>query len=142
MTAYTGIDRFALDEPASTGAGNDYALVEKDLRAASIHFGEPVSRRPLASQFRDLAETWRLVTAFTSSLDEIVMNPAYQQIIGLGPEVIPLILHELRREPNQWFWALSALTGADPVNATDRGDLDRMTEAWIEWGKTVRYFYD
>lgn len=45
---------------------------------------------------------------------EMAMHPAYQRIIGLGPEVAPLLLRELERQPDHWFWALKALTGADP----------------------------
>ena len=34
----------------------------------------------------------------------------YQRIIGMGLPVVPLILEELEREPDQWFWALEAIT--------------------------------
>jgi hypothetical protein len=33
----------------------------------------------------------------------MAMLPPYQQIIGMGPPAVPLILEELRREPDQWF---------------------------------------
>jgi len=36
-------------------------------------------------------------------------------MIGLGWPVVPLILEELNREPNQWFWALEAITEQNPV---------------------------
>ncbi len=38
-----------------------------------------------------------------------MLNP-YQRIIGIGWPVVPLILDELQREPDQWFWALEAIT--------------------------------
>lgn len=142
MNAHEVIDRFVLDAPGSTGAGRDYALIEEDLREVATHFGEPVSRRPLVQQFQDLVATWRKETAFVSSVDRMVLNSAYLQIIGLGPDVIPLLLRELQREPNHWFCALHALTAADPVPEKDRGDIRRMCEAWIHWGRRVKYFYD
>ena len=63
------------------------------------------------------------------------MHSAYQRLIGLGPQVIPLILGELAKRPGHWFWALSALTGADPVAPADRGQLPAMTASWLQWGR-------
>lgn len=128
-------------EQSSTGVSHESAVVDYAILDVREHFGSPVSRHSLASKFRDLAATWKRETAFTSSLHDIVMNTAYQRIIGLGPKVIPLILHELQRRPNHWFWALKALTAADPVKDEDRGDVAKMAEAWIEWGKKVKYLY-
>jgi hypothetical protein len=63
------------------------------------------------------------------------MHPAYQRIIGLGPQVIPLILGELAKQPEQWFWALAALTGEDPVPVADKGRVRAMAGAWLKWGR-------
>lgn len=90
---------------------------------------------PSISQFEALARQWRTDTRFASSTTEIAMHPAYQRIIGLGPAAVPFILAELRREPGPWFWALAAISGADPVPQADRGKLDRMTQAWLAWGE-------
>ena len=49
------------------------------------------------------------------STAQMAMLQPYQRIIGLGMPVVPLILEELNREPNQWFWALEAITGQNPV---------------------------
>jgi len=65
----------------------------------------------------------------------MAMLPEYQRIIGMGSVAIPLILAELRREPNQWFWALSAITDENPVDPTAAGDVNRMADAWLEWGR-------
>ena len=54
------------------------------------------------------------------------MSPSYQRIIGLGSAVVPLLLRELERQPDHWFWALKAITGADPVPAASRGKLHEM----------------
>jgi hypothetical protein len=59
----------------------------------------------------------------------------YQRIIGMGAPVVPLILEELRREPDQWFWALEAITGENPVPAGSAGKVREMAAAWLEWGK-------
>jgi hypothetical protein len=53
----------------------------------------------------------------------------------MGPDVLPIIFRELKREPDYWFWALSAITGENPVRAEDAGDLAKMTEVWLRWAK-------
>lgn len=63
------------------------------------------------------------------------MHPAYQRIIGMGPDAIALILQELQRKPDDWFWALNAITEADPVPEGAQGNLPQMTDAWLDWGR-------
>lgn len=88
----------------------------------------------LENLFLQLAQEWRAETLFLSSLTAITAHPAYQRIIAMGWPVVPLLLAELRREPQHWFTALKAITGEDPVPAADRGRLPHMTKAWLAWG--------
>lgn len=92
---------------------------------------EPVS----AERFRDLARQWKAERGPTSSLTNMVMHPAYQQIIGMGPTAIPWLLAELDREPDHWFWALKSITMVDPVPPADRGNIQKMAQSWIKWGR-------
>jgi hypothetical protein len=89
--------------------------------------------------FQTLAERWKKETAHQSNMAKKALHPAYQEIIGMGERVVPLLLAELRREPDDWFWALHAITGANPVPPTNRGNLQAMAEAWIEWGLKKGY---
>jgi hypothetical protein len=91
--------------------------------------------RQLESLFAKLTEDWKRDSRFLSSTTAIATHPAYQRIIGLGPQVIPSILNAMQREPGHWFWALAALTGEDPVSLQDRGRIGAMTEAWLKWGR-------
>ncbi len=81
-----------------------------------------------------LKAEWEADTAHLSSVTEIAMHPAYQQIIGMGPIAIPLILSEMKRKPDHWFWALKSITGEDPVLDENRGQILQMTKAWLHWG--------
>jgi len=92
---------------------------------------------PVKKLFDDLVREWRADSQFLSSVDRIVMHPAYLRVIGLGPVAIPLILHELRREPDLWFLALIALTGEDA--AAGEETVDGATQRWIEWGVSKGY---
>jgi hypothetical protein len=55
-------------------------------------------------RFCELAREWKQATAYTSSVTEMVTHPSYQRIIGLGQDAIPLLVAELRRERDHWFW--------------------------------------
>lgn len=87
----------------------------------------------LREQFEELADQWTAETALLSSIPQRTMHWTYQRIIGLGPDVVPLILDRLARTPDHWFWALSALTGVDP--ARGRQTVDGAVDAWLEWGR-------
>jgi hypothetical protein len=93
----------------------------------------------LEDRFRELVRQWKGATEFTSSSTAMVMHPAYQQIIGMGPAVLPLLIAELRRDPDHWFAALKAISGEDPVPPSDRGNVQRMVQAWLAWGKNHGY---
>jgi hypothetical protein len=53
--------------------------------------------KQLEALFAKLSEDWRRDTVYLSSTTAIATHPAYQRFIGLGPQVIPLILGELKR---------------------------------------------
>ena len=110
-------------------------------RPPSAHKPGTGSTRLDSSQarFSRLEAAWRQETQFCSTLLEIVTNPNYQQIIGMGRCAVPYILAELAREPGHWFWALKAITTEDPVADTDRGNLERMTQTWLIWGARNGY---
>jgi hypothetical protein len=89
----------------------------------------------VARTFQSLAEQWDAETSYLSSVHEIVLNPSYQRIIGLGPQVLPLLLHDLMHTGRFWFWALTSITGENPVPDDERGNVPRMTERWVHWGR-------
>jgi hypothetical protein len=97
------------------------------------------ARPSLEDRFRRLAAEWRARPRHTSRVEDMALHPAYQRIIGMGDPAVPLILAELEKEPDHWFWALAAITEADPVPEPARGNLAQMAEAWTAWGKGQGY---
>lgn len=89
----------------------------------------------LEEEFVRLAAQWKDETRFLSFSHKIAMNFAYQRIIGMGHDVLPLILRELQKEPHHWFWALRAITGEDPVPPESQGKIPEMVSAWIRWAE-------
>ncbi len=93
----------------------------------------------IEEEFNELAERWYRETLHSSGYLEKILHPAYQRIIGLGKDAIPLILRELQDEPAEWFWALRALTGEDAATEEIKGRRDKMAKAWINWGTQRGY---
>ena len=89
----------------------------------------------LADRFRILARTWREECAHVSSIREMVLHPAYQQIVGMGSQALPFILAELESKPEHWFWALRAITRENPVPLEHRGNVAHMARDWLQWAK-------
>ena len=100
---------------------------------------KPAAAAELEATFHALVAEWRRDTAPLSSVQDMVLHPAYQRIIGLGPDAIPLVLQELLERRDHWFWALRALTGVDPTGDDDRGRIGRMADSWLEWGRQCGY---
>jgi hypothetical protein len=89
-------------------------------------------------KFQELAKEWLNERGARSSITETATMPAYQKIIGMGPAAIAPIIAQLLVEgdqPDQWFWALRAITEANTVKPEDRGNFRKMAQAWIEWAK-------
>ncbi len=106
----------------------------------SVATGTPVPATPdREQQFRTLVALWKRERGPHSSSAKLAEHPAYQQIIHMGPEVIPWLLRELEQEPDHWFRALHALTGMDPVPVESRGKIREMAEAWLQWGRATGY---
>ena len=91
------------------------------------------------SKFRQLAMTWKAQTGHLSNVSTRCTHPAYQQIIGMGKTAIPLILRDLKETREDWFWALTAITGENPIPAQAAGNIKEMTEAWLRWGRDKGY---
>ena len=84
--------------------------------------------------FKTLAEKWKKDTRHLSLISLRVTHPAYKRIITLGRPALPLILAELRDEPDHWFHALSLLSDENPVPQSFRGTVTEAAELWVKWG--------
>lgn len=84
-------------------------------------------------RFTELRDRWKDETGFLSSMTGIVTNSAYQEIIALGQPAVPLILSDMKSDPQWWFFALRALTGESPDK--DAETFDEAHNAWLAWGR-------
>ncbi len=93
----------------------------------------------LETHFRRLVKQWKNDTETDSSILRMIRHPAYQEIINMGEPVVPLLLAELRHEPDFWFAALQKITGTDPAPKASAGRVEERAKAWIEWGRDKGY---
>jgi hypothetical protein len=96
-------------------------------------------QKKVAVMFHELIDRWKRETVNLSDLGQIILHESYQQVIGMGPDALPLILAALAKELDWWFPALKAITGQDPVQADDQGDLEAMRAAWLSWATSNGY---
>src|SRR5262249_25740043 len=95
----------------------------------------PIRKESSRERFHRLARDWKEQSRYLSNAAQMAMLRPYQRIIGMGLPVVPLILEELQREPDQWFWALESITEENPVPPEAAGVVRMMAEAWVEWGR-------
>lgn len=95
----------------------------------------PIVAEELINKFNRLRDKWKTERGPESSTTRLVMHPAYQMIIGMGPDIVPLLLRELEQRVDFWFWALHAITEEDPVPPESRGNGKEMAKAWLDWGR-------
>src|SRR5947209_5156264 len=120
--------------------GHRIEIMSPELpEGANVEVVVTLPRRPVeqgvALRFATLAARWYEESAPLSSVSQMAMLPAYQEIIGMGREAVPLLLRELQKEPGHWFWALRAITGEDPIPPDSHGNVREMAAAWLGWGR-------
>lgn len=85
------------------------------------------------ARFELLRSQWHRETGLLAFINSD--HPAYQEIIKLGMPVVPILLEELRDDPDWWGQALEAITGENPCKFPEMsGRLDLIAKAWVDWG--------
>src|SRR5258708_13199003 len=111
-TPATGLDTLPSKESSVMGL-----KLAKNKKAVSSQI------RDTDTRFKRLAQQWKDDTKYSSSISRNSMHPAYQQIIGMGEPVVPVLLRELEQRPDHWFCALRTITGRDPVPPQPPGHI-------------------
>ncbi|MCY4473975.1 MAG: hypothetical protein OXC83_00885 [Chloroflexi bacterium] len=88
----------------------------------------------MQSEFERLTAEWKRETAHLSSPTMIAEHWAYKGVVKMGSDAIPWILRDLQGAPALWFMALREITGELPIRSEDRGNIEAMRAAWLDWG--------
>lgn len=110
------------------------------LRGLSLSFSkgsEQLQSAMSESEFRALADQWQRETRKLSSVEKIVLHPAYQKIIGMGKEALPFIFRELKATRGHWLWALVMITRQDVAKPGQ--SFREACDEWVQWGEGKGY---
>jgi hypothetical protein len=89
----------------------------------------------IEAKFNRLAIEWSDAIANVSSVSAMISHRKYREIVDLRWDALPFMLLDLQSSHRFWFPALAEITGIRPYDRRDAGNVKRMTDAWIAWGK-------
>ncbi|HWZ96754.1 MAG TPA: N-6 DNA methylase [Candidatus Dormibacteraeota bacterium] len=136
------IENTILFGPTKSGKPDFEQMAELSRRCAAfpiIQSFRAARQKSVSERFSELVRQWKSAQRNESSVARMAAHPAYKEIIRMGEAAIPLLLDELRREPDHWFAALQTITGENPVPKGKWGKLKQMTDSWLEWGRERGY---
>lgn len=115
--------------------GSTRISLPSPLLLGGLEDDEDLDNSNLEKQFQIHADIWQKETGHLSKMKSRIVHPSHLRIIGLGKKVVPFILCRMKETKEDWFSALSAITGENPVTDENRGYVDRMIEDWLKWAK-------
>lgn len=136
-------------EVSSSGSYHVFATAITDTESAPgwvpvgwwVHESNATERGPsradIVAEFRRLADEWREATEGYSSMALMAAHDNYLAIIRIGWPAVPLILRDIRDGGGHWYKALRIITRENPVTPEMAGDVRRMDEAWLAWGRSL-----
>lgn len=124
------LESWMISLPARFANSGGVVVLKRPSRVETSESGPASTVR---SKFLELADEWRNSTKFVSSITQQITHPAYLKIIGLGPDVLPILVRELQTHGDFWFPALEAVAQLDPVLPKNRGNYVAMKNDWMEW---------
>lgn len=112
------------------------SMIEEDNAQRKIDdFFKRQKSVALGHKFERLAVWWESGTMHFSSSRMMKEHPAFQQLVDLGPDIIPLAMERLKRDLGVfWFLVLLELVDNPPDTAVE-GDMAEMRKRWVEWEK-------
>jgi len=92
----------------------------------------------LTTTFDDLAGQWSRhceQVAYSSNMSDRFTHPAFQQLIDLGPDSVPLMIRRLADDSDgcPWEFVLQELTGVRFLRDPDRFDLSSARRQRLDW---------
>ena len=124
---------------STAGFGRGAEIVIEQSYTAFNAFTSAITTEALKQRFNRLRDAWREESFFSSKHGAMLSSSAYLSIIAMGKDALPFIFNEMRQQPEHWFIALNAITGINPVKKENRGDINAMTQDWLNWAVQHRY---
>ena len=81
----------------------------------------------------DLVSRWHREVGSRSSLKDILDLPSSRRIKEFGYRALPAIIRDLHREPSWLVFLAPEVADENPVPIESRGNIRKMSEAWVSW---------
>ena len=78
---------------------------------------------------------WRRETIHIASPRVYLENQWCKFILSQGWDAVPVLIHEIKRDPSRLAILLHMITGEDPTKRTSLGDFWKMGREWQSWWK-------
>lgn len=88
--------------------------------------------------FWELIDVWEMDTKFYSSATDILSHWSVTSLIGMGQEIIPLVLVAMK-DNFHLAYVMHKITGAWPVKNEHAGNGPKIIESWYRWAKKQGY---
>lgn len=88
--------------------------------------------------FNAISKSWKNNTAHLSSSTEIANHEDMRillEIFGKAESLLPYILEDMQKGSVEWVHVLPVITGENPVSEENAGNIQKMADTWLEWGK-------
>ncbi|HXS35943.1 MAG TPA: hypothetical protein VN721_04545 [Flavipsychrobacter sp.] len=69
----------------------------------------------------------------TASPTKMISNTSFNTIVGMGENVIPLLIEQLDFTPMCWIPALNLITKTNPIKEENQGIVSNMVNDWKKW---------
>lgn len=104
-------------------------------------------KEELESTFNILADKWERETAIYSLMAQMTNHYAYQLILEMGEDAIPLIMRRIERQGGLWYHALETIVGIpSPAGLTEiktegwhTVNVKEVNAGWLQWGREQGY---
>ena len=93
----------------------------------------------VAARFAVLADQLEAESTIVSNTRRLVRQPAFIDILALGNDAIPLLLHRLETSDAQpvWLRLLGSLTSFQP--GAGQETIEAAAAEWLRWGRREAY---
>ena len=97
------------------------------------------SALPTVAYIDAVLDAWQADTISMSSMSDMMAHPAHAHLASFGHITAQRVLERMQGDPESthpgWFALLHEITGQAPVPDEHAGDMRKMAEHWVEWGR-------
>lgn len=92
--------------------------------------------RYLYGKLMHLYDNW-MSEAEELPIKEAIINKYYLRMVGMGPNIVPMILGHIDETPCRMCEVLQYIICENPVKEENEGDFVKMSKDWTEYAENI-----